>query len=111
MVRQWVPSILLSAVLCGSVTSCIGRDPPSISSNDPGRLIPAIEIGVKANDRHIIPYLISDLESDDSAVRMYSIDGLRRMTGQDFGYVYYADTEARKPALDRWKLYLAEFNP
>jgi hypothetical protein len=111
MVRQWAPSILLSAVLCGSVTSCIGRDPPSISSNDPGRLIPAIEIGVKAKDRHIIPYLISDLESDDAAVRMYSIDGLRRMTGQDFGFVYYADVDARKPAVDRWKLYLAEFNP
>ena len=106
MVRQWVPSILLSAVLCGSVTSCIGRDPPSISSNDPGRLIPAIEIGVKANDRHIIPYLISDLESDDSAVRMYSIDGLRRMTGQDFGYVYFAEPEDRRAAVARWQEWL-----
>ncbi|MGA2230749.1 MAG: hypothetical protein ABSH22_07605 [Tepidisphaeraceae bacterium] len=111
MIRRLAPSILLCAALCGSVTSCIGRDPPSITSNDPGRLIPAIEIGVKAHDRHIIPYLISDLESDDSAVRMYSIDGLRRMTGEDFGYIYYQDTDERKPALDRWKLYLAEFNP
>jgi hypothetical protein len=111
MIRRWALTILLCAGLCGTVASCIGRDPPSITSNDPGRLIPAIESGVKANDRRIIPYLIADLESDDSAIRMYSINGLRRMTGQDFGFVYYADADVRKPAVDRWKLYLAEFNP
>jgi len=98
--------ILLIFSFAGLCVSCVGRDTPSIKSPDPDRLVPAIKTDVSKGDRNAIPYMVKDLESDDPAVRMYAIDGLRRMTGQDFGYVYYAAPEDRKPALERWRLWL-----
>ena len=102
--------LIAAFLIGGTAVSCIGRDPPSITSCDPDRLVPAIKEGVQRNDRTIIPYLVADLESDDSAVRFYAIDGLQRMTGQDFGYVFYADPDTRKPAVERWKQWLKEQN-
>lgn len=101
-------NLLFGVFLCGIMGSCIGRDPPSITSNDPDCLIPAIKSGVAADNRSIIPYLVKDLESDDPAVRLYSIEGLRRLTGQDFGYTYYADEEQRKDSVKLWKLWLSQ---
>jgi hypothetical protein len=100
--------MLLAMVLCGLAASCVGRDPPSISSDEPDRLVPAIKIAASTGDRHAIPYLVKNLDSDDSAVRMYAIEGLRRLTGQDLGYVFYADCDVRKPAVARWKQWLSE---
>jgi hypothetical protein len=108
MIRKLNVRTSLALIVCGLSASCIGRDPPSISSPDPDRLIPAIKTGVREHDRRVIPYLVEDLESDDSAVRMYAIDGLRRLTNQDLGYVYFADDDDRKPAVGRWKQWLAE---
>jgi hypothetical protein len=100
--------LLLGIALCGAMGSCIAPDPPSITSDNPDCLIPAIKIGVAHHDQRIIPYLVKDLESDDAAVRMYSIDGLSRITGQDFGYVYYADEQDRKNAIKLWDLWLSQ---
>jgi hypothetical protein len=100
-------SLAVTALLCGLAVSCIGRDPPSITSSDPDRLVPAIKIGVRTKDPHIIPYLVKDLDSDDPAIRMYSIDGLQRLTGQDFGYVYFACADQRRAAVARWQEWLS----
>jgi hypothetical protein len=108
MVRRIIYNLLFCLVLGGIIGACIGRDPPSITSSDPDRLIPAIETGVAAHDQRIVPYLVKDLESDDPAVRLYSIEGLRRMTGQDFGFVYYADDQQRRDAVKLWKAWLAQ---
>ncbi|HUB26001.1 MAG TPA: hypothetical protein VL992_11280 [Tepidisphaeraceae bacterium] len=108
MNRARMVSLLGGLVLCGVGTSCIARDPASITSQDPDCLIPAIKEGVIAKDRKIIPYLVDNLQSDDSAVRFYSIDGLERLTGHDFGYVFYADEDQRKEAYLRWKKWLAQ---
>jgi hypothetical protein len=98
--------LILAAALCAVAVSCVGRDAPSIKSNDPDALVPAIKAGVRKDDTHILPYLVKDLDSDDPAIRMYSIDGLRRMTGQDFGYVYFAEPEDRRAAVARWQEWL-----
>jgi hypothetical protein len=103
-----IVSLVAGVILCGICVSCIGREPPSITSNDADCLIPAIKAGVAANDRHIIPYLVNDLSSDDGAIRLYAIEGLHRMTGQDMGFVYYADDDDRKPAFERWQKWLSE---
>jgi hypothetical protein len=108
MNRAGIFSVLGGVLLCGMCASCIARDPPSITSSDPDCLIPAIKAGVAAQDRKIIPYLVDNLQSDDSAVRFYSIDGLERLTGKDFGYVFYADEDDRKGAYQRWKKWLAQ---
>jgi len=97
--------IILGGLICVG-SGCFAPDPPSISSHDPQRLIPAIEIAVKEHDQSVVPVLVDDLSSDDAAIRLYAINGLRRLTGQDFGYVAYNDEDARRPAVVKWKAWV-----
>lgn len=69
--------------------------------------VPAIKQAADKNDKTSYAKLVSDLDSEDSAVRFYAIEGLRRMTGQTFGYHYYADAGERKPAVVQWHAWLA----
>ena len=82
--------------------------PKVIASRDLDVKIPAIKRAVQDNDTTQLAELVKGLKSDDAAVRLYSIEGLQRMTGQDLGYRYYDDDEARKPALERWNKWLSE---
>jgi hypothetical protein len=88
--------------LCG----CFGRDKPSLTSRDPALKIPAIKIAVDQKDRAACADLVEDLDSDDPAVRFYAVEGLRKLTGETFGYRYYDDESARRPAVDKWKAWL-----
>jgi hypothetical protein len=99
--------ILLVATV--AMSGC-GHGPRSVSDPDPADKIPAIEEAVRQRDRSVIPQLIADLNSDDAAVRFYSIDALRSLTGQDCGYRYFAEEDERKAAVERWKKWL-EKNP
>jgi hypothetical protein len=80
---------------------------PVLTDPDPSIKIPAIELAVQKNDRSAIPVLIKSLESDDPAIRFYANDALLKLTGQDFGFLYYADDEVRRPAVKRWQAWLA----
>src|SRR5689334_4276888 len=91
-----------------AVEAGCGHGPRSVTDPDPADKIPAIEAAVRSNNHKVIPQLVIDLESDDPAVRMYVIEGLRRLTGEDLGYQYYADDDARKVAVERWKQWLAK---
>jgi hypothetical protein len=94
--------------LAGAGVGCGGpRDTPSLRARDAHRKIPAIKQAVGEKDRDAIPHLVAGLENDDPAVRMYSIQGLRRLTGQTMGYRFYADDDARRDAVQRWKQWLA----
>jgi hypothetical protein len=66
-----------------------------------------MEIAADHHDWHAVPPMVKDLESDDPAIRFYAIEGLRRITGQTFGFRYYEDEGQRQPAVDRWKQWLA----
>lgn len=55
-----------------------------------------------------LPQLVKDLDSDDPAVRFYSIASLQRLTGQTFDYHYYDDEVQRQPAINRWREWLAQ---
>ncbi len=61
--------------------------------------IPAIKKIARDQDRGAAPMFVTELESDDPAVRFYAIGArLHRMTGQDFGYDYHEDDdEQRRP--------------
>ena len=85
-----------------------GHGPGSVHDRDPADKIPAIARAAANGDRSAIPQLIEDLASDDAAVRFYAIDGLKSLTGQDFGYRYYDDDEQRQPAIARWQKWLQE---
>jgi hypothetical protein len=98
---------IFPAVLCSVVAGC-GHGPRSVTDPDPADKIPALEDAVRKNDHRVIPQLVADLENDDPAIRMYTIDALRRLTGQDFGYQFFVDDDARKPAVEKWKQWLAK---
>ena len=72
---------------------------------------PAIKSAVASHDRSAVPQLVNDLDSDDAAVRFFAIQGLRRITGQDFGYHYYEDAPDRRPAVVRWQTWAKEHPP
>jgi hypothetical protein len=74
---------------------------------DPSLKIPAIKTAADGKNRSQVGQLIKDLDSDDPAVRFYSIGALERLTGQTFGYQYFVDDEKRAPAVERWKAWLA----
>ena len=82
--------------------------PRTVASEDLNIKIPAIRAAGARKDLSAAPELVRDLESDDPALRMYAIRGLREMSGQDFGYVYYADVEKRRPAVTKWRQWLGQ---
>jgi len=95
-------AIVLGLILPG----CVGQGLRSVTSDDPAVKIPLIRKAVDSNDRSILPQLVRDLHSEDPAVRFYAIDGLRRLTGESFGYQWRDDEQARKPAVERWQQYI-----
>lgn len=98
--------ILLIAVgflACG----CFSPDPKSLSSDNAASAVPAIKDAAAQNDRKAIPRLVDFLDDNDPANRFAAITALQKMTGQTFDYHYYDDVPARKPAVDRWKQWLA----
>jgi hypothetical protein len=92
------------AMLC--LVSCIPREPINIKSHDPSLKIPAIKQEVAKKDTADVGQMVKDLDSDDPAVRFYSVEGLRRLTGDTFGYHYYDDEDVRRPAVKRWQEWL-----
>src|SRR5437588_9807601 len=80
--------------------------PRRVNSRYMSQKVPAIKEAVGRKDFSVAPDLVRDLDSDDPAVRFYAIQGLQRLTGQTFGYLYYQDRQARRPSLMKWQRWL-----
>lgn len=78
-----------------------------VTHQDASVKIPAMKKAVREQDRGAITQLVSDLDNDDPAVRFYAINALEKLTGERLGYRYYLDEEQRKPAVERWRHWLA----
>ena len=72
--------------------------------------VPAVKEAVESKDMRVAPQLVSDLESDDPAVRFFAIEGLKRLTGETFGYQYFDDRDVRREPVKKWRQWL-EANP
>ncbi len=75
------------------------------SADEPVRIEAVIEAG-RTGDRGAVAYLVELLADEAAAVRLFAIESLRRITGQDFGYRSYADDAARREAIGRWRRWL-----
>ena len=99
------------AVVVGWVAgaACSGPGPEKVVTNpDPSGKIPAYKKAVREKDRRAARQMVKDLDSEDPAVRMFSIVALRRMTGgETFGYQYFDETDQRRPAIQRWEDWLS----
>ncbi|MEX2672069.1 MAG: hypothetical protein WD294_08175 [Phycisphaeraceae bacterium] len=94
---------IITAAICLALSGCT----PAISEGgfhapDPGSKLYAITRAGQNRDRTAIPHLIEQLESDDQAVRMYSILALDRITGTRLGYIHHAPSHHRQAAVARW---------
>ena len=95
--------------MCGfaALAGCTApRGPLVVTDPDPSVKIPAIKKAVSNKDRKAVRQLVADLSNDDPAVRFYAINGLHRITGQRFGYDYFADDEHRWPSVQKWQQWL-----
>ena len=95
---------VLTALAVGGCTA--PRGPLVVTDPDPSVKIPAIKKAVRKKDRNAVKQLVTDLDSDDPAVRFYAINGLHKITGLRLGYDYYADEEERQAAVRRWQEWL-----
>ncbi len=83
--------------------------PRSVASEQLTVKIPAIKEAARARDMTAAPQLVEDLDSDDAAVRLYALEGVRKIAGgQEFGYAYYADVERRRQAVKKWREWLQQ---
>jgi hypothetical protein len=98
--------MVLSACLIAG--GCTPREDRSITAIDPLNSIPAIQDAAAKKDRRAIPALILQLDNDDPAIRFYAISALRDITGQSFGYHYFDNAVARKPAVQKWREWAAK---
>ncbi len=104
--RRSVAMVMMGLTAAGA--GCGFSGPRTVYNPDPAIKIPAIVEAADRRDRSTVPELVKCLNSDDPAVRFYSIRALRDMTGEDFGYRYYEDDDARKPAVQRWRQWLSQ---
>lgn len=103
--KRWLPLFLVALF----VVSCRPPRPPlRIDHPDPIVKIPAMKKAVREQDQRQTELLISDLDSDDAAVRMFAIEALQRLTGEDLGYRYWDGESDRRPAVQRWRAWLDE---
>ncbi len=100
--------LVVAGTICCCAPGCFfgGRPPAVITSNDPGSKIPAIKRAADARDTETARQLVKALESEDPAVRFYSIRGLQSLTGETFGYVWYVGDAERRAATDQWNQWL-----
>jgi len=102
---------LFSLLSIGLTAGCVPHETKQIGATDTLANIPAIQDAGREQDRSSIPALITQLDSDDSAVRFYAISSLQKLTNQTLGYRYYEDADTRRPAVTRWKNWLAAQPP
>jgi hypothetical protein len=68
----------------------------------------AVGLAAKQPDSKALPALIGRLGDSDPVVRLAAHEELRKRTGQDFGYVPWADANERSGAIDRWQTWLRQ---
>jgi len=99
-------SILALAIL--SALGCTARRGPLVVTDpDPSVKIPAFHKAARDDDLGALQQLVIDLDSEDPAVRFYSIQALQDLTGENFTYRYWDDEIERLPALKKWQQWLA----
>jgi hypothetical protein len=92
---------VMAALLLAACTA--PRPPLVVTDPDPSVKIPAIQKAVREKNRAAIPQLIKDLDNDDAAVRMYANHALEEMTGERFGFRYFAGEEERAVIVRKWR--------
>lgn len=95
------------ALSCASGCSLAPKGFRGIRKPEPLVRARAIPLGRNKPDDKVVPSLISSLDDKDAVVRMTASEELKKRSGQDFGFVPYAEPDERAPAVSRWKSWWA----
>jgi hypothetical protein len=79
-----------------------------LQSSDHDEVVAAVVEAGRRKDDRAVPYLVDLLDNDGADVRMFSIESLRNITGQDFAYSPYDDNLKRRASVEEWRKWLAE---
>ena len=100
------------------IVSCASTQDPSTGDlrrdlvhRDPLVRVEATVRAEREGRRDLVAYLVENLSHEDANVRMVSGVALRRLTGEDFGFLPYATPHARAEAVDRWRQWLSTAPP
>ena len=102
----WLPA-MMTLILAG----CAGlfdRKPQLSDLDNPNSTIKIVAVKWAGDNKvsSALPQLVDLLQDEDSPVRLYSIEALRRITGTDCGYDYKAAAHVRAVAVKRWHQFL-----
>lgn len=88
-----------------TLTGCAPRaSEGQLDSPNPASRLYAIRRAGAERDWNAVPALVEQLDSDDPAVRVFSIQALERITGRPRGeYDPYAPLLQRQAAIDTWR--------
>ncbi len=109
-----VPILWLLAVVPGCSST---NDPATgdlkldLQHRDPRIRVDATRQAVDEKRLELIYLLIDNLSHRDDAVRFYTAIAIRKLSGQDLGYLPYATPEERDAAVIRWKEWAAKNAP
>lgn len=99
----------ITAILALAAAGCTAPAvKPRLHSDRAAERIPALVAQGAAGDEADFKALILALNDADPAVRLYAARALQQTTGQTFGYRYYQEAADRRPAVQRWRQWLAE---
>lgn len=92
-----------------ALASCSSAPKSFLSVSDPAAInrARAVAFGQQHSDAAAIPALIDRLTDDDPVVRLASHEALKKRTGQDFGYLPYAEGDELAASVQRWKQWWA----
>lgn len=92
-------ALWLAAAGCRSAA----QNRAQLQSPNPVDRARAAVVAAERKDRDAVHALIGLLDDPEIAVRLYAIEALRRLTGNDYGYRYYASDADRAAAIARWQ--------
>jgi hypothetical protein len=107
---NWFLSLVCLGILLLILVGCDPYDRQfgmsDLESPDTGVRIMAIKWAGDNKVTEAVPRLVDFLHDEDRAVRLYSIEALRRITGTDYGYDYKSEPAARIAAIKRWRRFI-----
>jgi len=83
--------------------------PAGLKADDASTRIRAIKMAGDRRDSSAMPLLIDRLDDEDSAVRLFAIVALEKITGTRLGYDYAKPAAERSRAVMRWRNYARSF--
>ena len=105
----WTATILVLSGCGGPFDRKMGLS--DLDNPNPTVRIMAIKWAGDNKASSAIPQLVDLLQDEDTSVRFFAIEALRRITGTDNGYHYKASPQLRAEAVERWRESLKSNGP